>query len=141
MAIYRNKSTKVDVQIGSMKSIYPQFKVIKKKNTEVEFTGILQPKPEYRKFKVSVKYRGDLKPQVKVIEPKLVENPPHFYKSSGTLCLYHPKDFKWTKDKLIAKYILPITSAWLYFYEVWLETNVWYGPEASHDNNKKPQDD
>ena len=29
------------------------------------------------------------------------------------------------------------TIAWIYFYEVWLETKIWYGPEASHNNKKK----
>lgn len=137
MAIYRNKSTKVDLQIGAMRSIYPQFRVKKKTSTQVEFIGELQPKPEFRKFKVSVLYRNNLNPQVRVIEPKLVDNPPHFYKNTGTLCLYHPKDFKWRKEFLVAKYILPITAAWLYFYEVWLETDKWYGPEAKHTTPKE----
>jgi hypothetical protein len=141
MAIYRNKSTKVDIQIGAMKALYPQFRVTKKTYNEVKFVGELQPKPEFRKFKVEILYCGNLRPKVKVISPKLVNEPPHFYKKSGTLCLYHPKDFKWSKDKLIAKYIVPITSAWLYFYEVWLETEIWYGPEAGHDNIKNDNDD
>lgn len=137
MAIYRNKSTKVDNQIGAMRAIYPQFKVKKKTSTQVEFVGELQPKPEFRKFKISVLYRGSLNPQVRVISPDLVENPPHFYKNTGTLCLYHPKDFKWRKDLLVAKHIVPITAAWLYFYEVWLETDKWYGPEAEHKTPKE----
>jgi hypothetical protein len=141
MAIYRNKSIKVDVQISAMKALYPKFGVVKKTNSEVQFVGELQPKPEFRKFKVSVLYRGNLRPQVKVLSPKLVDNPPHFYEKSETLCLYHPKDFKWTNNKLVAKHIVPITSAWLYFYEVWLETNKWYGPEASHGNTKDDNDD
>ena len=29
------------------------------------------------------------------------------------------------------------TIAWIYFYEVWLETNIWYGPEVPHNNNKE----
>lgn len=137
MAIYRNKSTKVDLQVGAMKAVYPQFRVTKKTSTEVLFVGELQPKPEYRKYKVSILYRGNSNPQIRVIEPKLVDNPPHFYKGSGTLCLYHPKDFKWRKELLIAKYIVPITAAWLYFYEVWLETDIWYGPEAKHTTPKE----
>ena len=136
MAIYRNKSTKVDVQIGAMRARYPHFKVKRKTSTEVEFVGELQPKPEYRKYKVSILYRGNLNPQVRVLRPDLVDNPPHFYKGSGTLCLYHPKDFKWRKEFLVAKHILLITSAWLYFYEVWLETDVWYGPEVKHKTPK-----
>lgn len=111
MAIYRNKSTKIEPQIGAMKSLYPQFKVIKKSSSEVTFVGELQPKPEFRKFKVEITYCGNLRPKVKVLRPQLVDKPPHFYEKTETLCLYHPKDFNWSKEKLIAKYILPITSA------------------------------
>lgn len=136
MATYRNKSIKTELQIGAMKRLYPQFKATKKKTNSVEFVGTLQPKPEFRKFIVSILYRGNSNPLVKVLSPSLVENPPHFYKGSGTLCLYHPRDFKWRKNMLIAKYIVPITAAWLYFYEVWLEKDIWYGPEAEHGTPK-----
>jgi len=64
-----------------------------------------------------------------------VADPPHFYKESQTLCLYHPKNYHWTKEKLIAKDIVPWTAAWIYFYEIWLQKGVWYGPEAELEEN------
>ncbi len=137
MAIYKKqRHFRTEVQIGVMKSHYPQFKAKKKGNT-IEFIGELQPKPELPEYKVSILYRGNLSPQVKVLSPELVEKPPHFYHKSKTLCLYHPKKFKWRKDRLIAKHIVPLTSAWIYFYEVWLEKGIWYGPEAAHETPKE----
>ena len=125
------------LQISSMRSLFPQFTIKKKSKTEVEFVGELRPKENMPSYKVLILYRGNLRPHVKVLDPLLVEKPPHFYSKSKTLCLYHPKDFNWTHNKLIAKHIVPITSAWIYFYEVWLECGKWYGPEAKHSAAKE----
>ena len=93
-------------------------------------------KPELPIYTVSITYRGDLSPLVKVLKPDLVAEPPHIYKESRTLCLFHPANYKWTKEKLIAKEIVSWTAAWIYFYEVWLQKGKWYGPEASHSISK-----
>ncbi len=117
-----------------MKSRYPQFKAKKRGQYDIEFIGELTVKPVFLVYTVSITYRGDLRPLVKVISPNLVEDPPHFYKESQSLCLYHPKNYNWAKEKLIAKDIVSWTAAWIYFYEVWLQKGVWYGPEAEHIN-------
>jgi hypothetical protein len=130
-----NKYYNSDIQIGAMKSRYPQFKVKKRGQYDIEFIGDLIVKPVFPTYTVSVTYRGNLRPLVKIIKPELVADPPHFYMESQSLCLYHPKNFHWTKEKLIAKDIVPWTAAWIYFYEVWLQKGMWYGPEAEHDDN------
>lgn len=142
MGIYNKpKAYNSDIQIYAMKSHYPQFTAIKKSKNNIEFTGILNVNPLFPNYKISVTYHATDKPIVKILEPKLVENPPHFYKASNSLCLYHPDNYKWQKDKLIAKEIMSWTAAWIYFYEVWLETNSWIGPEASHNKPKEPKND
>ncbi|MBE9469117.1 MAG: hypothetical protein IMY72_12465 [Bacteroidetes bacterium] len=103
----------------------------------VLFTGAVFIKSELPTYKISAEYRGNLSPKVKVLEPKLVEKPPHFYQNTKTLCLYHTDNFKWNANKLIAKEIMSWTIAWLYFYECWLQTNEWYGPAVAHSNRKK----
>lgn len=133
--IPKNNNYNSDVQIGAMKSRYPQFKIKKRGQFDIEFTGDLIVKPTFPVYTVSITYRGNLRPLVKVIKPVLVANPPHFYKESGTLCLYHPKNYHWTKERLIAKDIISWTAAWIYFYEVWLQKKVWYGPEAEHNGS------
>ncbi len=119
-----------------MKSLYPQFKVKRKDEFEIEFIGDLHVKPELPVYKVSITYRGSNQPHVKVISPTLVPKPPHFYQNTGTLCLYSSENFNWTKEKLVAHNIVSWTAAWIYFYEVWLQTGTWYGPEAAHTINK-----
>ena len=122
-----------------MRSKYPQFKVKKKSKSEFEFIGSLQVKPEFPVYTVSITYRGSSSPLVKVLSPELVSNPPHFYKQTQTLCLYHPDNFKWTKEKLVATDIVSWTAAWIYFYEVWLEKEIWYAPEAPHTTQKNQE--
>lgn len=136
--VNKKKHYSTSNQIQAMKSLYPQFKSIVK-GDEIEFIGDLVVKPEFPTYTVSITYRGDLKPLVRVIKPKLVENPKHFYQGSKSLCLYHPRDYKWVSGKLIAKDIVPWTAGWIYFYETWLETGKWLGPEAIHDTVNKEE--
>ena len=119
-----------------MRSRYPQFKAKRKGEFEIEFTGDLLVKPELPVYSVSITYRGSRSPHVKIISPTLVVSPPHYYQNTGTLCLYRPDNYNWTREKLIAQNILSWTAAWIYFYEVWLQTGRWYGPEA-HDSISK----
>lgn len=118
-----------------MKNRYPQFRVTKRGQFDIEFKGDLLVKPVFPVYTVSINYRGNLRPLVKIIKPLLVQDPPHFYKISQSLCLYHPRNYNWTKEKLIARNIVPWTSAWIYFYEKWLQTGKWFGPESEHDED------
>jgi hypothetical protein len=120
-----------------MKFLYPQFKVSRKNSLEVEFIGTLTVKPTFPVYLVSILYRGALSPLVRILEPKLVESPPHFYKNTGSLCLFHPANYKWAGGKILAKDIIPWTAAWIYFYEMWLRKGIWYGPEAPHSGVKE----
>lgn len=117
-----------------MKSRFPQFKAVRRSDTEIEFIGDLQVKHSFPVYTVSATYRGILSPQVRIIKPELVEKPKHFYRESKTLCLYHPSKFDWKRESLMAVTILPWTAAWIYFYEVWLKEGIWYGPEVDHND-------
>jgi hypothetical protein len=121
------------IQIAAMKALFPQFKAVRKGHDIIEFTGQLQVKPELPVYTVSVLYNGNERPRVKILSPMLVAEPPHFFQKTGTLCLYHPGDFRWRRHKLIAREIMGWTAAWIYFYEVWLPNGDWFGPEADHD--------
>lgn len=70
-------------------------------------------------------------PAVRVLSPPLEERSPHIY-PDGSLCLYWPKEWKWSPKELLALTILPWTASWLYFYELWLDTGAWLGT-SSHD--------
>ena len=137
--IPRTKFYNTDIQIYAMRSCLPQFKAKKRGQYDIEFMGDLFIKPELPVYTVSITYRGDSSPIVRVLKPELVTNPPHIYKESRALCLYHPDNYRWKKEKLIAREIVSWTIAWIYFYEVWLQKGKWYGPEASHTTAKPEQ--
>lgn len=135
---YKKRLLPADLQIISMRKEYPQF-IAKKHGANVEFIGELSVKPEFPVYKVSILYRGGNSPRVKVLSPKLVEKPPHFYHVTGSLCLFKPSNYKWYKDRLVSKDIVSWTAGWIYFYETWLETGTWFGPEAEHNTEKKDE--
>lgn len=119
-----------------MRKEYPQFKS-RREGKNILFTGELKVKPEFPSYTVSILYRHDKSPHVKILSPTLVDKPPHFYQSTGTLCLYLPKNYRWSKHRLISKEIVSWTAGWIYFYEIWLQTGKWFGPEAKHNTDKK----
>jgi hypothetical protein len=132
----RRKYYDSNLQIYAMRSHYPQFKAKRKGRTEIEFVGELIVKPELPAYTVSITYRGDLRPAVKIIKPELIDKPPHIFPDTRNLCLYHSRNYRWTREKFVAKDIVSWTAGWIYFYEVWLQTGVWYGPEAPHSLSK-----
>ena len=66
-----------------------------------------------------------------VVNPKigLYENErrvPHMY-SNGALCLYYPEYNEWNYTDSWAETLIPWTSLWLFYYEIWFETGEWLG--------------
>jgi hypothetical protein len=133
----RTKKANPLVQIGAMKSKFPQFQS-KQKGENIVFTGDLFVKSELPIYNVSVEYRGNLRPVVKVNSPVLVDKPPHTFEDKS-LCLYHSNNFKWNANKLIVKEIMQWTIAWIYFYEYWLQTGEWIAPAVPHNSEKKDE--
>ncbi|WP_052600096.1 hypothetical protein [Aureispira sp. CCB-QB1] len=100
--------------------------------------GLIQPDPLSGKYRVQIQYKKNSVPKVFIKHPKLLfpngKNPPHIYKGKN-LCLYYPPSEEWTAQKIIAKTIVPWTSLWLHYYEMWLATGKWYGG-GIHRNTK-----
>jgi hypothetical protein len=115
------------LQIFHIQKKFPQFKYRRKGI----WIGTLIPKSKSPAYKVKIIERRGKRPLVFVLEPKINENAPHIY-PDGSLCIYYPKDFSWDKKTLIANTIIPWTALRLYFYEIWLETGIWYGESIEH---------
>lgn len=86
---------------------------------------------DFSKFKIKVEYGANTAPRVFVTSHRLDKECPHLYED-GRLCLYKPTIFIWKDHHSIAGDIVPLVYAWLYFYEKWVETGEWLGPEAPH---------
>jgi hypothetical protein len=58
------------------------------------------------------------------------------------LCLFDPRERSWSNRDNLHETIIPWTAEWLVYYELFLISGVWHGPEAPHgDNNiKEPQE-
>ncbi|MBS4171810.1 hypothetical protein [Bacillus sp. FJAT-49736] len=120
----------ISQQIVAMEKLFPDFTVEWKKNTCI-WTGELQPTELSKKYTVQITYSLDMpRPDVIVLSPQVQkrgnENIPHVY-PENKLCLFRPKKKEWTKEKLIAETIVPWTSLWLYYYEMWHATGEWLG--------------
>jgi hypothetical protein len=125
----------INFQIVQMRNLFPLFehKINVKKWGYVVFSGTLKPHINFPEYKVKIEYRLGRHPRIKIVSPTLVEKPPHYYSDTNSICLYHPNDFTWSKSVSLAETIIPWTSCWIYFYEVWKESGVWYGEEAPHN--------
>jgi len=104
------------------------------------WNGKLQPTGISNTYRVRLEYSSRSWPEVYVVSPKLQrvngEKPPHIYSfEEQHLCLYYHEDNDWNRDMKIAETIIPWTTEWLLFYELWLSTGIWHGGGV-HDGIK-----
>jgi len=119
------------LQTAHIQRCFPSFSCQIRKGYAV-WCGSLQPRVTSPAYQVEIHYKLMDIPKVKIISPPLSPKTPHVY-AGGFLCLYWPDEWRWRQDRLIAETILPWTASWLYYYELWLDTDQWLGP-SSHDN-------
>ncbi len=117
-------------QMMKMKALFPDWQCGVKRNV-LTCIGYRQPTEISCNYKVKITYTLNGKPDIEVLEPKLVCREgetaiPHVYPGNHP-CVYYPKFGEWTSSKYIAKTIVPWISSWLYFYEVWMATGEWEG--------------
>ncbi|MCC7230887.1 MAG: hypothetical protein IT203_10880 [Fimbriimonadaceae bacterium] len=118
------------IQQSAMKRSFPGFRSTFSGTTGI-WKGKLQPQPGSPVYSVVVRYRPGHPPEVRVKSPQIRRDAPHVY-PGGILCLYWPKDRNWDSSKLVAETIVPWTAEWLLYYELWLDTGEWLGPESPH---------
>jgi hypothetical protein len=124
------KKIGVHEQLAFMKLHWPTFNSRVSRGMMIA-QGDLCPAALCATYRVRIAYRGGDPPEVHVLQPSLRprvagELIPHMY-GQERLCLYLPDTQQWEPDKLIATTIVPWTSLWLYFYEVWHATSEWLG--------------
>lgn len=116
---------------------YPGFncRILPNRNNPEKLvcTGIIQPDIDSPEYVVEIEYTGG-PPQVRILRPEIRPKPEIHMYSDGTLCLYFPDEFKWKQSHMIHKTIINWIAEWLVFYERYLWTGKWEGPEAPHGN-------
>lgn len=126
----RVKPVSLALQELRMRAQHPQF-IGRIDRCAATWTGEIQPTAMSAKHTVRIVYQWSQAPRVTVLTPPLRDRGdgqriPHLY-SGGFLCLHKPHYREWTPTLCVADTIVPWTSLWLYYYEVWLITGNWFG--------------
>ncbi|MBN2502995.1 MAG: hypothetical protein JXB38_19605 [Anaerolineales bacterium] len=126
------------VQVLAIRNIWPHLRLIKK--NPYTWLGEFRPFDWADSFSYIIEYTSPKSPKAKVVDPEIIYHLglPHLFEDSS-LCLYDlrdPLENQWTKNRLIAKTIIPWTHGWITFYAIWLKTGKWYGPEVPHTGAK-----
>lgn len=110
------------------------FSVVKKSSKRGKFEIFLYLKPT--EFSIEYKIKMIAKENSKIVDVFVVEpkinriekgkKVTHLY-PNGSLCLYYPKFNEWNYNDSWAETLIPWTSLWLFYYEVWKETGEWMG--------------
>ncbi len=101
--------------------------------------GELKPTARSTIYTIEIRYNLSQPPKIQVLNPELTINfngdkIPHVY-PGNRLCLYRPKYNEFIYSDYISDTIVPWTSLWLYYYELWHITGEWKGG-GEHPNLK-----
>ena len=90
--------------------------------------GQLKPSALSRNYLTEVSLQKGHHPTVNVIEPALMPDIegrlPHIWED-GSLCLN--TGGQWSSKMLLVDTIIPWSSEWLFHYEMWKGTGIWFG--------------
>ena len=107
---------------------------LKMERAKLIWTGGLRPTRRSDRYEVNVLYNLCFEPEVRILFPSLVPRDgflPHYYHDTERLCLYDAGKHQWDPSMMLGDTIIPWTSEWLYFYELWRGTRKWYGDPPS----------
>lgn len=126
-----NKNKSIAEQVTSMRCKYPQFESKFVSHSRLKILGVLQPTSRSEQYSFILTYSLNNTPKIKIISPELRKNSkneeiPHLYPGEN-LCLYQPKYQEFQRKDFLCDTIIPWTSLWLYYYEIWLLTDEWCG--------------
>lgn len=133
---FKKKSSDLSIplQVTGLRSRFPDSKISFTPKT-LEWIGKIKPTPLSRIYTVKINYTLGSRPAVLVLEPELEARPgeklPHVFKGDR-LCLFEKLYVEWSGAMLVADSIVPWSSAWLAYYEIWKATGFWSGSIASH---------
>lgn len=132
---------------GSQQSVrltnaFPTFKQVARGNPFV-WEGTIQPTALSASYRVRITYFHERRPLVDVLSPKLVPREeggriPHTFRP-GRICLHMPG--AWDSTMYIHQTIVPWTSLWLYYYEMWHATGEWLGGGHESSSPKDKDED
>lgn len=126
----RSKELTMVQQHYSLKQAFPDSNGSFRRNESLVWEGFIQPTPLSPRYSVRIQYTMRQRPKVFVLSPKLEtregERLPHTF-GGNELCLFMFKYYEWSSSRHLVGTIIPWTSLWLYYYEIWRSTGKWMG--------------
>lgn len=108
-------------------------------NRRLTCKGQITPSEDCDTYTISISYPFEGVPRVWVTHPQVSPSTrTHVYRN-GDLCLYEPRESPWGRLDNIHQKIIPWMAEWLVFYELYLISGKWLGPEAPHGAGGKLQ--
>lgn len=117
-------------QVSELGQVYDNVEYFIKKDVVTVFMKI-QPTEQSITYDIKICCRvNDRRVKIFVISPQIKKtetpNIPHMY-GDNSLCLYYFKYAEWSITDSWAETLVPWTSLWLFYYEIWNETGEWLG--------------
>jgi len=99
--------------------------------------GAVQPTAISATYRIRIQYELGSSPKIWVLTPPLTcregaDRISHMYDQEH-LCLYLPGSGEWSSDMSLGHTIIPWTTVWLFYYEMWHSTGEWLG--GGHETN------
>ncbi|MBV6503328.1 MAG: hypothetical protein AKCLJLPJ_01397 [Fimbriimonadales bacterium] len=123
-------------QYAVVRRTFPEFRAVLR-GPALVLEGRLQPQPGSPVYSIAIRFLPGRSPKVRILSPGIRPDAPHRY-PGGLLCLYWHKDRNWNGQTFIGETIIPWTALWLLYYELWLDTGEWLGPESPHRYPRSP---
>jgi hypothetical protein len=116
----------VTQQALALASAFPEYRprIVR---SRLVWVGELQPSPVSEIYAVRIQYAGRERPAISLLDPPSDagdDSLPHTFEDH-TLCLHYP--WEWCAHQLIVSTIVPWTSEWLFYYELFKITGRWHG--------------
>ena len=124
-------------QLEKIATSFPDSQILKSKGNSFEIVITLKPTTWSKSYDVKIVFERYGRVDVYVINETLQvarnrKKLPHVYShSEQRLCLYSVSKEEWNREKLIVSTIIPWTSDWLFYYELWVPNGKWLG--GGHD--------
>ena len=88
-------------------------------------------------YKYEIRYNGFAAPKVHICEPPIPYSIDYHMYSDSSLCLYYPRDQRWSSRLHLYTHTIPWVHEWILYYEIYKISGKWEHPAAPHGVNKE----
>jgi hypothetical protein len=131
-----NPGKHLALQCEHMRKHFPCF-TCSLRHGLLECFGEITPSEECDTYRIRIRLPRGGTPKVRVLNPKIQPGAKIHTYANGDLCLFDHREQPWMEGDNLHEKIVPWTSEWLVYYELYQLTGQWLGPEAPHGDTPK----